>query len=404
MGHRANYAVKDAGSLRLFFSHWGAKTVPADVFWGPAAAEAFILRNSPCDEWLDESDAEGAIAMDRQSRRAMFFGDGDLLGHPEIDETYTKLARRVWSGHGWELIRATGLGDVVEFCGLPRPLVEMPRTKLLPFPLAKIGENWAKGRVAALIAHITPAGLTDRVLDFILSGVLLNGPACLPYIAKLPTFEELRALPPPPPAPPFPQPLTFWGRVKKRLFPEPFVSSGDADVDRLRAAGMAAWVPPPLPYSQALTSFAILDETRREMAIYEPWSTDYVAGVRAAWPEWRVTPLADGAAGYFRRTGRPMPLDIRAGPVESEEPPPAALGAEKCLEEIERYLFSADDQKKTLTRLAREMKKAHASPHTIFAPGLTDAVPEGVLSVAERRRIWREVATGHLGTDAERRG
>src|SRR5579871_917775 len=103
MGHRANYAIVEAGSVALYYSHWGAKTVPADVFWGPSSTESFIRANSPSDEWMDSTWAEGGIALDKNRRRALFFGDGELLDSPEMWSLFLSLAGRVWQGEGWTL-------------------------------------------------------------------------------------------------------------------------------------------------------------------------------------------------------------------------------------------------------------------------------------------------------------
>ena len=32
MGARATYAIREAGLVRTFYAHWGAITVPEDVF------------------------------------------------------------------------------------------------------------------------------------------------------------------------------------------------------------------------------------------------------------------------------------------------------------------------------------------------------------------------------------
>lgn len=164
MGHRANYAIVEAGSLALFYSHWGAKTVPADVFWGPSSTESFIRANSLSDEWVDSTWAEGGIAVDKNRRRALFFGDGELLDSPERWSLFLSLAGRVWEREGWTLEAGRNQGDMAEFCGWLRSTVEPPDPVPNAFPLAKLGENYARGFVCALIGHGT-FGLEDRVLD-----------------------------------------------------------------------------------------------------------------------------------------------------------------------------------------------------------------------------------------------
>jgi hypothetical protein len=41
MGHRANLIVVRDGRYDLRYSHWAAKMLPRDLFWGPQHAIAF---------------------------------------------------------------------------------------------------------------------------------------------------------------------------------------------------------------------------------------------------------------------------------------------------------------------------------------------------------------------------
>ena len=193
MGHRANYAIVEAGSVALYHSHWGAKTVAADCFWGPSSTESFIRSNSPSDEWMDSTWAEGGIALDKDRRRALFFSEGELLDSPEMWSLFLSLAGRVWEGEGWTLEAGRNQGDMAEFCGRLRSTVEPPDPVPSAFPLTKPGDNYARGFVCALIGHRTSIGFEDRVLDFDLSNTLLNGSALLPRLSELPTLEQVRA-------------------------------------------------------------------------------------------------------------------------------------------------------------------------------------------------------------------
>src|SRR5687768_12971723 len=96
MGHRSIYAIRRDGTVELFYSHRGALTVPQDVFWGPAWAEAFIRALEATDEWLDDVWAEGAVALDFDEQRVTFYG-GEL--HDAMD-VLEGLMRIVW-GPAW---------------------------------------------------------------------------------------------------------------------------------------------------------------------------------------------------------------------------------------------------------------------------------------------------------------
>jgi hypothetical protein len=42
MGDRASYAIRERGTIELFYGHWGSATLLADIFWGPDVCEAQI--------------------------------------------------------------------------------------------------------------------------------------------------------------------------------------------------------------------------------------------------------------------------------------------------------------------------------------------------------------------------
>jgi hypothetical protein len=400
VGHRANYAIKEHGVTNLYYSHWGAKTVPADVFWGPPACEAFIRRAKPEKQWMDEADAEGGIALDKDSRRGMFFGEGELLGAPGIGDVYLRLARKVWSEFGWELLQGDEQGDLAEFCGIPRADVELPDLRPTPFPLSKIGENYAKGFSGALIAHYTDEGLTDRVLDFTLSGILLNGPAFLPYLRRLLTLDDVRAKTARGPTPEeelartahlrklqamraialasrAAQPQSIWQKLKR----------GFGAPDPATVLLSKAYVPPARPYNETIRSFAILDETRHKLAVHEWPSGRNERWISSAWPGWQVKRLERGVAGYFEGTGRAVPSDFGVTSTE-EELAAEPVSFDEAVTEIERYLFAAEQNKGKLQKMTREMKEIHNAPGAVFAPGFSDAVPPVALSAEERRSVW----------------
>lgn len=54
MGDRASYAIRENGKIELFYGHWGANALLADIFWSPAFREASIRRQESADAWLDD--------------------------------------------------------------------------------------------------------------------------------------------------------------------------------------------------------------------------------------------------------------------------------------------------------------------------------------------------------------
>jgi hypothetical protein len=382
MGHRANYAIVEAGSVALYYSHWGAKTVPADVFWGPSSTESFIRANPLSDELMDSTWAEGGIALDKNRRRALFFGDGELLDSPEMWSLFLSLAGRVWEREGWTLEAGRNQGDMAEFCGRLRSTVEPADPVPNAFPLDRLGENYARGFVCALIGHTTSIGLEDRVLDFDLSKTLLNGLALLPRLSDLPTLDQVRARS----HEWRPRKKTIFQRLKARFIDgaPPDLPSG-AIWDK-RAKGYTL---PPSPYGQSISSFALQDETTMSLEVFDAYAMADMKWIREAWPGWAVGPLIGGIEGYFHRTGRTVPQDLTPAPLETEEAPVRSRA--ECLAKIERHVFSSDKQKEHLLKVAQDFKARSKEPGTVFAPGFFEEVPKLALMEEERRRIWNSV-------------
>jgi hypothetical protein len=383
MGHRANYVIIERGCAELYYSHWGAKTVPADIFWGPLATESFIRTNSRTEEWLDTTWAEGGIALDKDRRRALFFGDAELLDSPEMWGLFLSLASQVWAKYGWALEGGRDQADMAEFSGRPRSTVEPVPVSPRALPLAKLGENHARGIVCALIGHTSSGGFDDRVLDFDLARVLLNGPAFLSCLADLPTLDQLRV-------------QSKKGRAVRNI---------KATLMRWKAR-LIGGAPPklpagaiwdkktkgytfsPEPYGRAITAFALLDEIIARLEIFDPYTATDLKWIRDAWPGWTVRPLG-GAESYFHQTGRGVPPDLTPQTIELEESP--VRSREECLAAIESHLFGAEEQKEHLSKVSQDFGDRHTEPGTVFAPGFFDEVPRLPLGERERREVWLDL-------------
>ncbi len=118
MGHRAHYAIRRDGQVRLHYAHWGARTVPEDVFFGPHHTAAFLARLEPARVWLDDTWAEGGAAIDHDQRALAFFG-GDV--DEDLIEAWLSLLRALWPG--WSVRWVDGIPDLAILLGVdPEPL------------------------------------------------------------------------------------------------------------------------------------------------------------------------------------------------------------------------------------------------------------------------------------------
>lgn len=62
MGHRANYVLIADGQPSIYFSRWGALSIPAVVLSGPEATLAYVHQLTPDDSLLEDTWAEGGYA------------------------------------------------------------------------------------------------------------------------------------------------------------------------------------------------------------------------------------------------------------------------------------------------------------------------------------------------------
>ena len=125
MGHRANLAILEHGldgpEHRLYYSHWRARSLGCDLFWGPEHATRFVERQrsqAEGAEWLDEVWAEGGAVIDYTEFRLLWFG-----GERETNDIPYRRARlgmmaRMWPT--WEIQWAEhGIVDLALYLDVP---------------------------------------------------------------------------------------------------------------------------------------------------------------------------------------------------------------------------------------------------------------------------------------------
>lgn len=102
----------------MFYTHWRANTLPADLFWGPKWAEAFIRAQQPrgITEWLDEIWAEGGAVLDLDTRVLLFFGGEDIYGDIPLRRGFWSMMATPWEG--WDVRWAhDGMVDLLRYVG-----------------------------------------------------------------------------------------------------------------------------------------------------------------------------------------------------------------------------------------------------------------------------------------------
>jgi hypothetical protein len=339
MGHRTNYVIRDKGRLALFYSHWGALTVPEDVFWGPSYAEAFIRSNEQVglDEWLDDVWGEGGVALDKDEKTIALFG-GEALGFPPLQGHFARLMQALWVQQGWTVRFVEGMPDIAEQVGVDRAVCEADPVDPIPADLEALGEAFREeGFFCALVSVKQGEGWSDRVLDVGASYALVNGPSLVSKLDGLPTLEEARRSH-------AERPLEEWEEERG-----PFA-------DRFRAA-------------------VLIDEAARRLSFWEGWAREHdITVIRLQWSAegWQVESREGGLAEHFARTSRPLPDDLVASE-NGESAEAVDLGEVEALEQISQHLFGERGDPTALVRrfLAEETEKgceAFANPSALASP------------------------------------
>jgi hypothetical protein len=199
MGHRTNYAIRQGGAIRLFYSHWGALSVAQDLFWGPDHALAFITGEEEVDpgRWLDEVWCEGGAALNVDTKTLCLFGGEGISEHEAAITAYIALAGALWGAQGWSVRWAQdGIHDLAACVGADPALVEAK-------PMCQPVELDALGRAVREDERIYPRIISWRGADGAwMSAVdtasardlLATGPALLDHLHQLVPVSALVAV------------------------------------------------------------------------------------------------------------------------------------------------------------------------------------------------------------------
>lgn len=164
MGSRANFVLVEGGRHRLFYSHWGAMTIPEDFFWGPEIAGEYVRAHDPAHEWLDDKWAEGGVLIDMDHHVLLLYGGQSLEGQPLLTRTYCRLL--LWTWPGWKIRWAhEGVSAPAEHAGV-RIGTASAGTKISLFgrldSLIRRATTWPK-------FHLSDPDLPNPWLDTVMS-------------------------------------------------------------------------------------------------------------------------------------------------------------------------------------------------------------------------------------------
>jgi|GEM_PF-2417425 len=196
MGHRCNYVIKENNELKLYYSHWGALTVPQDIFWGPHYAKEFIEDNEERDMesgWLDDAFGEGGVALDIDSKTIHFFG-GEELEYDPHRSVLEKLMVPLWKQEGWIVKTVEKMSDIINSVGLDGSIAIDDEEYHWQVDLEEIGSRQpdedGEYMCFGLIILIENKSTSTHVTDIGLDGIINNGPVIFDAIKKLPDLDE----------------------------------------------------------------------------------------------------------------------------------------------------------------------------------------------------------------------
>lgn len=119
MGHRANFVIVENSKYQIYYSHWGANTIPCDFFWGPEHAIQYIKIQRPVNGWLDNTWAEGGVLVDLDHKVLILFGGEIEITNLPYRIIYLFLLQQVWED--WNIAWANeGIADLADYVGYPR--------------------------------------------------------------------------------------------------------------------------------------------------------------------------------------------------------------------------------------------------------------------------------------------
>ena len=174
--------------MRLFYSHWGASHVPADVFWGPSYAEAFISCNEPATQWLDDVWAEGGVGLDKDDGRIAFFGGQSIDDDELVKGMFLGMMRGLWSD--WSVSWVEHIGEVADAVGVNGSALLHP-LNLRAATQESLAQGVDEQCGSFLVTVLRNGEPDDRVGALTTASLLAMGPPLIDAVLTLPRLADL---------------------------------------------------------------------------------------------------------------------------------------------------------------------------------------------------------------------
>jgi hypothetical protein len=120
MGHRASYAIKENGEVSYYYSHWGAKRIQQDFFFGPDAALELVRSTRTQESLLTDLWGEGGACIDLDTKHLVVCGSKDTKAG--IRNLWLELLPFAWPG--WTVSWAEyGMVSLADYLQIPKEQV-----------------------------------------------------------------------------------------------------------------------------------------------------------------------------------------------------------------------------------------------------------------------------------------
>ena len=118
MGHRCNLVVKREGAVAVYYSHWGALSLLADLLKGPSSIDDWVKECEREEQLLDNVFCEGVALADFDHQLLLLQGGLQVQYILPVRRAYLEMARACWPE--WRVEWAIrGVIDVAQHAGLP---------------------------------------------------------------------------------------------------------------------------------------------------------------------------------------------------------------------------------------------------------------------------------------------
>lgn len=100
MGQRANYIIKAGDKRTIYYNHWRANCIAADLYLGPKRFMEFVKRCTIEDEILSEPWLEGCVIID-PIQKELFFWSFEFSRDTSVVDYYLEQLGKKWEN--WTL-------------------------------------------------------------------------------------------------------------------------------------------------------------------------------------------------------------------------------------------------------------------------------------------------------------